>query len=177
MKELIKELRAWMSIRPDLTQVLKAELRGIIERAEARHEAEQGEGLREAIAIMENARNHGGPVSYADADDSVGSYVCCGGASYKDHNKDCWYRKMCEFLDSHPTPAKPTEPLAVLADRKGYHISRQVCRFKTTSPEWIINLEPNVYEHNPANFFQPTYALAEAKARAYLTALADKGGK
>lgn len=90
------------------------------------HEAEQGEWLREAISIMENARNHGGPVAYADADDSVGSYVCCGGASYKDHNKDCWYRKMCEFLDSHPTP---------------------------------------------------TYALAEAKARAYLMALPDKGGK
>lgn len=85
-------------------------------------------------------------------------------------------RKAANRIIAEQAKEKPTEPLAVLADRKGYHISRQMCRFKTTSPEWIINLEPNVYENNPANFFQPTYALAEAKARAYLMALEDKEG-
>ena len=61
--------------------------------------------LVEALKIMDCVRNHGGPVAYADAEDSVGYYVCCGNGSYKDHSEDCWYRKMCEFLDKPHTPA------------------------------------------------------------------------
>ena len=50
---------------------------------------------------MEDIRNHGGPVAYHDAEDSVGYYVCCGKVSYEDHAEDCWYRRMCEFVDRH----------------------------------------------------------------------------
>ena len=57
------------------------------------------ENLKKAIEIMNYARNHGGPVAYENGEDSVGYYVCCSNPSFKDHDEDCWYRQMCEFLD------------------------------------------------------------------------------
>ena len=65
--------------------------------------------LERAIALMNDARGHGGPTAYHDAEDSVGYYVCCGKVSYEAHSKDCWYRKMCEFLDEFSKDADGKE--------------------------------------------------------------------
>ena len=78
--------------------------------------------------------------------------------------------------------AEMDEPLAVVAAKKGYHISREANRELTkivggkivgTEKDWIINLSPDIYENDPEFFTAPTYAEAEAKARAYLAGLPD----
>lgn len=63
----------------------------------SRIEAEQGEGLRERLEGYLFMLNNSG----YDSD--------------KEYAKEI--RRRC--FTSHPTPTKPTEPLAVLADRKG----------------------------------------------------------
>ena len=78
---------------------------------------------------------------------------------------------VCDKLDRH---SKVEEPLAVLADRKG------ILRFQYDvygDNTWSIYL--NKDEENghwtEKEFYSSTYAECEAKARAYLEGLDDKG--
>ena len=71
------------------------------------------------------------------------------------------------------------EPLAVLADRKGYVISRIDGR-SDGDYKWAIGMTFQDEEGNEGKwkgFEAPTYAAAEAKARKYLESLPDKEGK
>ena len=78
-----------------------------------------------------------------------------------------------------PVKAHPVEPLAVLADRKGYSI-KQIERFAPNLPvpeEWYISIETEGLDvmgcPNGKIFTAPTHAACEAKARAYLDTLPD----
>ena len=75
-------------------------------------------------------------------------------------------RAAIELLQS-PTP----EPLAVLADRKGYSIQVE------GSCDWVVALK-SLRKYNselvPYAFIADTYAEAETKARQYLESLPDK---
>jgi len=77
--------------------------------------------------------------------------------------------------------AKVEEPLAVLADRKGWYVQDILPPIKAC-PGWEINLcskemnKESVYDK--VNCDAPTYAECEAKARAYLEGLDGvKGGR
>ena len=81
---------------------------------------------------------------------------------------------------SHAVPVKDVEPLAVLADRKGWYIQDILPPVKAC-PGWEINLcskeinKESIYDK--FNCEAPTYPACEAKARAYLEGLEDvKGG-
>lgn len=77
---------------------------------------------------------------------------------------------------SHPTPTKPTEPLAVLADRKGYVITR-IDGKSEGEYKWaigIIEQDEEGIEGNWKGFEAPTYAAAEQAAREYLNKLEDR---
>jgi len=94
---------------------------------------------------------------------------------YKSAVFNCWLNKrgadvLGEIL-SRATPAKD-EPLAVLADRKGWWLSRS----RHYPDRWVLNfdsLNPDYYGPLDKPIIAPTYAAAEAKARAYLESLPD----
>lgn len=72
-----------------------------------------------------------------------------------------------------------TESLAVLADRKGYVISR-IDGKSDGEYKWAIGMTEQDEEGNEGRwkgFEGPTYASAEAKAREYLNGLPDKSTK
>jgi hypothetical protein len=76
--------------------------------------------------------------------------------------------------------AKVDEPLAVLADRKGWYVQDILPPIKAC-PGWEINLcskemnKESVYDE--VNCDAPTYAECEAKARQYLNGLDDVKGE
>lgn len=100
------------------------------------------------------------------------------------------YGAIEDLLDRHPrggtilgtsSTASPkpdtTEPLAVLADRKGYgvHVYRE-----DQVGDVYIRLSKGYRDNWITRYYEKTYALAEAKAREYLSALPDtdnRGGR
>lgn len=102
----------------------------------------------------------------------------CGGTDLNDdgHFVECF---DCHATgpNHYPIPGKAgeswnrrheaTEPLAVLADRKG----KQKVEIYYPRPLWAIHISPS----NGATFYSDTYAECEAQARAYLNGLPDKG--
>lgn len=70
-----------------------------------------------------------------------------------------------EILSRH----EQEEPLAVLADRKGFN---KVQSFKLSDDTWTFWIDG--YKIQYVEVFADTYALAEAKARQYLMGLEDK---
>ena len=82
----------------------------------------------------------------------------------------------CSLIKAVPVEV---EPLAVLADRKGYYISR-IDGNGEDSHRWEIGMFQFTEEGEEVNwkgFEAPTYAECEAKARAYLNGLPDAAGK
>lgn len=140
---------------------VKEDVYDAVSRAFDRHEAEQGEGLRAERCPWWNGK--------------VGIENICGGKV--GGSKECLKYKDgdCLRVYPYPTPTKPTEPLAVLADRKGIRRFQYDVYGDNT---WSIYL--NKDEENghwvEKEFYASTYALAEAKARAYLMALDEKEG-
>ena len=79
---------------------------------------------------------------------------------------------------THPVPSLPVEPLAVLADRKGYFIAR-IDGNGEDSHKWDIGMFQFTEEGEEVNwkgFEAPTYEAAELAARAFLSSLKDKEG-
>lgn len=78
---------------------------------------------------------------------------------------------------SHAVPVKEVEPLAVLADRKGWWLSRA----RHYPDRWVLNFDSLSMSPVPCGLDSPviadTYAAAEDLARAYLEGLDDKGGR
>lgn len=76
--------------------------------------------------------------------------------------------------------AKAEEPLAVLADRKGYWKAGFVSSCDTMAEHyWTCNIQKTSFDiridkQRDYDFTGPTYAEAEAKAREYLNKLEDK---
>ena len=98
---------------------------------------------------------------------------------YDSDRMECGSKAFDEIL-SHAVPVKDVEPLAVLADRKGWYIQDILPPVKAC-PGWEINLcskeinKESIYDK--FNCEAPTYPACEAKARAYLEGLEDvKGG-
>ena len=88
-------------------------------------------------------------------------------------------QKVGERLVADLASAVAVEPLAVLADRKGYYISR-IDGNGEDSHRWEIGMFQFTEEGEEVNwkgFEAPTYAECEAKARAYLNGLPDAAGK
>jgi len=87
--------------------------------------------------------------------------------------------QMEVILACHPTPTPAKdEPLAVLADRKGFG---RIQYDAYTDGQKSIYITENEKEDKELitekEFYAPTYAAAEAKARAYLESLDVKGGR
>lgn len=118
-----------------------------------RIEAEQGEGLRE------NLRKY--VQELRDNEEEVKGLAL---AIMMD---------LSRMIDHHSTPDKAVEPLACLADRKGKSIL-VVGPFYTG--KWTVTVS-NDGMNGKCVAAEPTYALAESKAREYLNGLEDKGGK
>lgn len=79
-------------------------------------------------------------------------------------------KKMSEILSRH----KEQEPLAVLADRKGWHIKSTTGDNLCSAGRWLLQVgenSSNAYN----NYWGKTYAAAEAAARQYLNTIYDKG--
>lgn len=89
----------------------------------------------------------------------------------------------CQILESvvhkYRTFKAEQEPLAVLADRKGWWVSRA----KHFEDRWVLNFDCETLdiwtkcEDLAKPIVSKTYAECEAKARAYLNGLTDAAGK
>lgn len=165
MNELIKELREWwdnaparIEISKDLPEIDLWRLK-LIEIL-SHHEAKAEEGLRERLIKIQNY-----------------TATCM---ERRDEPEFSMFSEIAGELSAllkelGPIPAKTEEPLAVLADRKGYDIQVTGPSFGQirTGGIWVIgitNLYPKCEE-----FVGPTYAAAESAARKYLEGLPDKG--
>ena len=83
-------------------------------------------------------------------------------------------RRLKEELSCHA--AKVEEPLAVLADRKGYFISVMWTEIREEIKQYCIQIKQvhKDFLGEAYTYFAPTYAECEAKARQYLNGLTDK---
>lgn len=123
----------------------------------SRHEAEQGEGLREALVGMVDM--------YIDL-------VNSGDAGNWDPEKDKEVIAARLALSRHPTPDKAVEPLAVLAEKHNWPFVYYRKRVNPDDGPYTIELSDGY--HIGREFHGPTYAAAEAKARQYLEGIVDK---
>jgi len=119
----------------------------------------QVEGLREAIRKLT-------PLAYASDD-----------AGYRDGFTVAiaLAEKVVKVLSRHPA-APSQEPLAVLADRKGFYEVRIQGPTKTVNAwdiELCSELEDEEGSQREKTFDEPIYASAESAARAYLESLPD----
>jgi hypothetical protein len=94
-------------------------------------------------------------------------------ALYKGKVSSGWAANEVEDIISRYTPVKEDEPLAVIADRKGFNVE---CH-RATSEDWRIILFQYIRGEEISSHISPTYAGAEAATRAYLVTLPDKGEK
>jgi hypothetical protein len=109
------------------------------------------------------------PVDISGVDGITCAYLNGQKAMY-----DMFHDEINAILSRH---AKVEEPLAVLADRKGYVITR-IDGKSDGDYRWAIGIrfqDEEGIEGNWKGFEAPTYAAAEAKARAYLEGLDDTG--
>lgn len=53
-------------------------------------------------AALTHALNNGVGTQYCGEDDDCGVYICCGKASYRDHDADCWTVKARAALEGKP---------------------------------------------------------------------------
>ncbi|MCK9598161.1 MAG: hypothetical protein M0R06_03910 [Sphaerochaeta sp.] len=100
-------------------------------------------------------------------------------SAVEDEPKDCGFTlATCPYERcAGITMRKPVEvePLAVLADRKGYFLSMVCCEKATNC--WMIGVSKWNSSKPTEYIYGKPYAECEAKARAYLNGLPDKGAK
>ena len=119
--------------------------------------------LGDGIQVLKNPLAHGGhPPTIRE----IG--IVQELRAYLDKNRGIdQYDDLDEILSRH---AKVEEPLAVVADRKGYYIGLIT---KSGHLPWYIQVRSKGFDSG-SNFEAPTYAEAEAKAREFLNTLTDK---
>lgn len=204
-KELIAELREWFSDGKMGGTAWHNKFYEILSRHEYAefkikqcHEAEQGEGLCDELEYI---------LAQLDYQIATGSafelellqrfklLVECAvarknaiGAYWDKKAGKTTYEEMCEKIKEYgrreeqitnPTPTKAVEPLEVLADRKGFRgvVYDQSNDGAVGKKRYYCTPYKSHPDGGDNDFCAPTYALAEAKARAYLEALPDvKGG-
>lgn len=97
--------------------------------------------------------------------------ICLGGRC---HQEKAAYFREWPYTETVEFP----EPLAVLADRKGWWLARA----RHFPDRWVLNFDCETLdiwtkcEELAKPIVAPTYAAAEAAARKYLEGLEDKGG-